>query len=135
MPTRQAGEVIGPHQKHKIVGGMALPQGVERSNGVAGARQAELNILGAEAGVAGQGQLYQTQSLSIGQQVGYNFKGALGRHNEPDFGQVGAGSEVLGQNEVAGMHGVERAKKQAYPNAVHTMAGSALMNWRTRCSA
>ena len=58
MPTRQTGEVIGPHQKHKIVGGVALAQGIERGDSVTGARQGELDVLRAQTRITSQGQLY-----------------------------------------------------------------------------
>ena len=86
VPAREAGQVVGAHEQHELVAGVALAQGVEGGDGIAGARQAKFDVLGAQAWVAGEGQLHEAQALGFGQQVGGGLKGAVGRHDQPDFG-------------------------------------------------
>ena len=114
LPLVKRGNIVATHNQDELVFRILLLQVREGINGVGWFWQAELNIGCLQERIILHGQSYKVQAVVIACERLSGFQRILRTDNEPDSVEIGLCGHVVGNNQVAGVNGIERAKKQSY---------------------
>ena len=120
VPAGKQLPVVRAYYQMEAAAGVEALQGIKGVQGVVGAGQTGLEVGGAEAGVAFDGAAHEVETHVVGQQAVAPrrlFQGVAGGDEEPHLVKPLVLAQVVGQGQVAYVHGVERAAEDAYPGA------------------
>jgi len=113
FPLGERTQVVTAHDEDKLAVGVFFPQVDECVNGIGRDGQGKFDIADVEFGIVFGGQAGQVKAVVVIGERGLFFEGIAGGDDQPHLFQVGSCGHVLGDDEVAGVDGIEGTEKQA----------------------
>ena len=113
-PAVEDGHIVGAHDEGEGVVGMFGGEGSQGVDRVVGLWEGEFAVTGLKARDVSDGHLHEAESHLFGEERTGLFEGVVGRDDQPNLLEVGVTEQILCEERVSLVDGVETTEEQAY---------------------